>query len=289
MKGRAYNIIIDGGSCTNVVSTFLVSRMELPTTTHPRPYKLQWLNEGSEIRVSRQATISFAIGKYQDEVLCDVVPMHAGDILLGRPWQYDRRTKHDGYLNRYSFIKDGRKTILTPLSSKEAHEDQCKLEKMRLEAQKRECKNEESALESGKSKEKKEKQKNKSLVARTSKVRQALYANRPIIVLMCKGAYLATNELNPSLPSVFVSLLQEFEDLFPEEIPSGLPPIRGIEHQIDFIPGASIPNRPAYRTNPSETKEIQRQVEELLAKGYVRESLSPCSVPVILVPKKDGT
>ena len=42
--------------------------------------------------------------------------------------------------------------------------------------------------------------------------------------------------------------------MFPEEMPIGLPPIRGIEHQIDFIPGAAIPNRPAYRTNPSETK-----------------------------------
>ncbi|MBN8138587.1 hypothetical protein J0J21_22900, partial [Vibrio vulnificus] len=88
---------------------------------------------------------------------------------------------------------------------------------------------------------------------------------------------------------VFVELLQEFDDVFPEEMPSGLPPIRGIEHQIDFIPGPAIPNRPAYRTNPSETKEIQNQVEELLAKGYVRESLSPCLAPVILVPKKDGT
>ncbi|KAA0067206.1 hypothetical protein E6C27_scaffold418G00080 [Cucumis melo var. makuwa] len=44
----------------------------------------------------------------------------------------------------------------------------------------------------------------------------------------------------------------------------------------------------AYRTNPTETKEIQRQVEELMDKGYIRESMSPCSVPVILVPKKDG-
>ncbi|RDX60128.1 hypothetical protein CR513_61763, partial [Mucuna pruriens] len=44
-----------------------------------------------------------------------------------------------------------------------------------------------------------------------------------------------------------------------------------------------------YRTNPEETKEIQKQVNELLQKGFVRESLSPCSVPIILVPKKDGT
>ncbi|KAH9792624.1 hypothetical protein KPL71_004200 [Citrus sinensis] len=82
---------------------------------------------------------------------------------------------------------------------------------------------------------------------------------------------------------------QDFDDVFPNEVPNGLPPIRGIEHQIDFVPGATIPNRPAYRSNPEETKELQRQVEELLAKGYVRESMSPCAVPVLLVPKKDGT
>ena len=55
------------------------------------------------------------------------------------------------------------------------------------------------------------------------------------------------------------------------------------------MPGTTIPNRPAYRSNPKETKELQRQVEEFLTKGHVRESLSPCVVPVQLVPKKDGT
>jgi hypothetical protein len=65
--------------------------------------------------------------------------------------------------------------------------------------------------------------------------------------------------------------------------------LRGIEHQIDLIPGAMLPNRAAYRTNPKETKEIQRQVQELLNHGYVRENLSPCAIPIILVPKKNGT
>jgi hypothetical protein len=46
---------------------------------------------------------------------------------------------------------------------------------------------------------------------------------------------------------------------------------------------------PAVRTSPEETKEIHRQVHELLDKGYVRESLSPCIVPVLLISKKDGS
>ncbi|XP_071916229.1 uncharacterized protein [Coffea arabica] len=83
-------------------------------------------------------------------------------------------------------------------------------------------------------------------------------------------------------------LEEEYHDVFPEDIPNGLPPLRGIEHQIDFIPGASLPNKAPYRTNPEETKEQQRQVEELLGKGWIRESLSPCAVLVLLVPKKDG-
>ncbi|WVZ64329.1 hypothetical protein U9M48_013864 [Paspalum notatum var. saurae] len=76
--------------------------------------------------------------------------------------------------------------------------------------------------------------------------------------------------------------------VFPAEIPPGLPPLRGIEHQIDLILDATLPNRAAYRTNPEGTNEIQRQVQEVLDHGYVRESLSPCDVSVILVPKKNG-
>ena len=82
-----------------------------------------------------------------------------------------------------------------------------------------------------------------------------MYSNRPIFVLLYKGAYLETNELNQSLSSVFVDLLKEFEDVFPENMPSCLPPIRGIEHQIDFIPRVVIPNKPAYKKNPRETRD----------------------------------
>jgi hypothetical protein len=101
--------------------------------------------------------------------------------------------------------------------------------------------------------------------------------------------FLSTNDLPSTLPSVVFDVLQEYEDVFPEEVPPGLPPNRGIEHQIDLFPGASLPNRAPYRTNPEETKEIRRQAQELINKGYVKESLSRCAVHVLLVPQKDGS
>nr|GMC52972.1 Transposon Ty3-I Gag-Pol polyprotein [Ipomoea batatas] len=72
-------------------------------------------------------------------------------------------------------------------------------------------------------------------------------------------------------------------------MPKGLPPLRGIEHQVDFVPGSTLPNRPAYKTNPIEAREIQKQVEELLEIGHIREILSPCAVPVltISIPRLD--
>ena len=135
-----------------------------------------------------------------------------------------------------------------------------------------------------------EKQKKQaSFYAKTSNVKSAFYTNQSIFVLLYKEACFNTNELDESLPNVVVSLLQEYEDMFPNDVPSGLPPIRGIKYQIDFVPSATIPNRLAYRSNPEETKEIQRKVEKLLTKGHVRESMSPCVMLVLFMPKKNGT
>jgi hypothetical protein len=77
----------------------MVENLGLPMVKHPRPYKLQWLNDG-EIRVNKQVLVAFGIGKYEGEVLCDVVPMHAGHLLLGRPCQFNRHMKYDGFTNK---------------------------------------------------------------------------------------------------------------------------------------------------------------------------------------------
>ena len=83
--------------------------------------------------------------------------------------------------------------------------------------------------------------------------------------------------------------MEEFRDVFPEELPQGRPPLRGIEHVIDLVRGAPLPNKPTYRCDPSASKELQQQIEELIERGYVRESMSPCAIPALFVSKKDGT
>ncbi|RVW71686.1 Transposon Ty3-I Gag-Pol polyprotein [Vitis vinifera] len=77
-----------------------------------------------------------------------------------------------------------------------------------------------------------------------------------------------------SLVARRASSAQKYEDVIPNDVPNGLPLIRGIEHQIDFVPGTTIPNQPTYRSNLDETKDLQRQVEELLTKRHAINNIT---------------
>ncbi|XP_023645768.1 uncharacterized protein LOC111832601 [Capsella rubella] len=263
VSGKVCGLVIDGGSCTNVASTYMVKKLSLTTTNHPRPYKLKWLNDKTVIQVNEQFTVPFAIGPYQDQVLCDVVPMQASHVLLGRPWQFDKGTNHCGRSNQYSFMHDNKCISLTPLSPSEVNEMQSKLSK-----------------ETGTK---------KNFLINPSVVRRSLSDPTCKMLLLVFKDDVIVGPKEPYVPDEIKSILEKYKDVFPEELPKGLPPIRGIEHQIDLIPGAQLPNRLAYRVNPDEAKELERQVADLMKQGYVRESLSPCAVPVLLVPKKDGS
>lgn len=101
---------------------------------------------------------------------------------------------------------------------------------------------------------------------------------------------LSTLELESmNIPVEIRQIILGFEDMLPTELPSDLPPMRDILHCIDMDPSASLPNRPTYRMTPLEKAKIQKQVGELLAKGYLRPNTSPCSVPALLTPKKDDS
>jgi hypothetical protein len=83
-------------------------------------------------------------------------------------------------------------------------------------------------------------------------------------------------------------MLDNFVDTIVDEMPKSLSPIKSINHHIELILGASLSNKEMYRLTPRENEEVKNQVQELLDKVLVRESLSPCAVPIVLSAKKDG-
>jgi len=190
--------------------------------------------------------------------------MESCHVLLGRPWQFDKQTIHDGLTNKITFTHNNKKFVLHPLTPTQVLEDQVQMKnKLNNERKSKTPRNHnlsikdtvrvwELGVPSHKVTQK------ESLLTKNS-LKTCLLTEQPPYLLLCKGTLMcAQSDKTGSkvLPPSIEKLLKEFDDVFPSDGPTGLPPFRGIQHQIDFVPRASLPNRLTYRTNPEETKEI---------------------------------
>ena len=81
--------------------------------------------------VNHQVEVKFSIGKYKDSVLCDVVPTEACHILLGRPWQFDKKNMHNGRTNKITFTHKAKKFVLHPFLPSQVAEDQLQMKNKR--------------------------------------------------------------------------------------------------------------------------------------------------------------
>lgn len=258
IAGKVCRFVIDSGCCTNAMSEEAAEKLSLPIEPHPCPYRIAWMDKGTDIQISKRVLVAFSIGDiYKDRTYCDIIPMDVAHVILGRPWQYDRRTLHDGFANTYSFTFHGRKITLLP-----SPDDTNIVNKGKQTLTK------------------------PSLLLSKALFEEQIKETSIVFALVAASQH---QSVTTHVPPAFQLLLKEFADIFPEELPDGLPPLRDIQHQINLVPNATLPNRSHYRMSPLEHEELRRQVEDLLAKGYLRESLSPCAVPALLIPKKDGS
>ena len=91
-----------------------------------------------------------------------------------------------------------------------------------------------------------------------------------------------------TLPHYVTKLLEEFSDVFPDDLP-GMPSPRHLDHAIELEPGTRPYCRAPYRFNVDELKELKLQLDDLLKKGFIKPSVSPWGAPVLFQKKKDGT
>jgi len=110
--------------------------------------------------------------------------------------------------------------------------------------------------------------------------------------LLARGAwgFLAklSGDSSTALSVDMVPVVQEFADVFPEELP-GLPPKRELDFTIELEPGTLPISKAPYRMAPAELKELKVQLQEMLDRGFIRPSVSPWGAPVLFVKKKDGS
>ncbi|XP_048494458.1 uncharacterized protein LOC125494738 [Beta vulgaris subsp. vulgaris] len=177
------------------------------------------------MRVKKQALIAFSIGGYKDELWCDVLPMSACHLLLGRAWQFDRNVIYKGESNVYPMLVSSKRVCLHALAP-------------HLVAPKQTPKTPSYFLSSREFEQ---------------EVEEEGYAYAFIVRHVATSVKTARNEK-------LESLMKEFEDVFPKELPQGLPLLRGIEHAIDLVPGTPLPNKLAYRCDPVASRELECKI-----------------------------
>ncbi|XP_078447042.1 uncharacterized protein LOC144715913 [Wolffia australiana] len=200
--GRTYKLIVDRRSCVNAISEDTAHKLGLTLIPHLTSYNVSWI-DASTLPLRMQCYVPLKMSTYDEQVLCDVLPMKIGSIIFGRD--------------------------LEPVED-----------------------------------------------------------TLPLCFVLAISPSTATEEAEPKDPEVS-PLVEEFADVFPAELPCELPPLRNIQHAIDLVLGASLPNLPHYQMDPVKYEELYGQVKDLLSKRLIRESLSPCAMLALLAPKKDGT
>lgn len=107
------SFVIDGGSCTNVVSEEACKKLGLKNEAYLSPYKVAWVNNAN-LQIQERYFVTYSLGRFTDQVMCDVLPLKMCHILHGHPWLYDKKTKYCGFKNTYSFQQGKKKITMIP-------------------------------------------------------------------------------------------------------------------------------------------------------------------------------
>src|SRR3569833_2145262 len=250
--GTEVDFLFDSGASANYVSKAFAKLHGLvisPTKSNVE------LGTGSVVQPHGECSLHIRLDDYREKVKCLVIDMLSGfHVILGDDWLTKVGAIFDFGTARCTVKKSNRKYTMRAATRAQRYS----------RAKSPRADHTLSAMQ----------------------VKRALRRRDHILAIQ-----LAELKLDMDLPADvrLKALLEEFADVFPPELPSGLPPARGVGHSIPIEPGAPPPFRPMFRLSPVELQEVKAKLADLLEKGLVEPSSSPYGAPILFVAKKDGS
>ena len=266
---RPIRVLLDSGSTGNYISDKIAQDFNLIINAEEGSEQLT-LADGSKVQARGYVSFRLRCGQFISQVIARVFPNMHQQLILGIPWLKQENPRIDWRQGQVSIIKNGQ--IIYLPCHRQRNEDLEELDCLRTmctaKAFQHELKNQSPAflgiLRAVKS-EDKDGQSGEGTSTEVTKLQRE------------------------DLPDNVWRVCQEFEAIFPKDLPKGVPPRRmGHEFKIDLEPDTAPIHRPIYKLSPLELQEAKTQIDSMLEHGFIRPSQSPWGSPVLFVPKKDG-
>ena len=265
IRAETTTMMIDSGATTEFIDTAFARRCGLTLTPSNRTIRLA---DGSIVPADGDVTVSFTLAPSSRNgspipftATFTATPLQGYDAILGMTWL----AKHDpiiGWAERNLAIRmpDGTMVHVRPLESSTSQPTAKRLATITTHGLKK-------AIRRGECDE--------------------LFA---VFVKPKDDATATTGPPRAKEHPAAEALLLEYADVFPDQLPNGLPPARGMQHRIELKPGARPPPpRPLRHQSPRDLAVFEEYTRTMIEAGQLRVSTSPFGAMALIVRKKDGT
>jgi len=327
VAGQPAVILLDCGATGNFVSSQFVARHCIRTSVSPQESIITLADGSRQSSVAFVQAATIGIGSYSDTLDFVSLPLSGYDVILGMTWFHHYNPQIDWKKQSISFVDDhmhrhiivegphqpSGSGVSQPASSRNvggkdlintASRGRNVVSSIHVRAQQSRDSssvNHQSSSSSSQSlnlitgKQLRVSHRKKELTFAClifpEEVNRMSAMSRPVVEV---GAHINSVSLDDHDESNEFSIarkniLDEYRDVFPDELPAGLPPSREVDHKIELVANSSPPSRPTFRMSASELVELQSQLAELTRSGFIQPSKSPFGAPILFVKKKDGT
>jgi hypothetical protein len=274
VAGHAAVILLDCGATGNFISSKFVARHRLCTSVQSQANVITLADGSQQESVALVEAAIVGIGSYSDTLDLVSLPLSGYDVILGMTWFHHYNPEIDWKSQRIAFVdRDLHRHIIEGLGKPSQGSQSTPPQSL--------------CLITGKQ-------------LRSSHRRKELAFACLIFpqeIARLEASAISSDSINAvslvaeteEFAIARKKILDEYRDVFPDELPAGLPPSRDVDHKIELVANSSPPSRPTFRMSASELVELQSQLAELTKSGFIQPSKSPFGAPILFVKKKDGT